>query len=94
MSSNFKKATFTLPVDLVIYLQSKENQAAFVAEALRKVKESEQDIDSNLNYLLNKVKIPYAFQVHLDGEKFKRLPDINGSKVHIIPAHIFLVNLP
>ena len=43
MNSNSKKATFTLPVDLVLYLQSKENQAAFVAEALRKAKEEEED---------------------------------------------------
>ncbi|OGI08706.1 MAG: hypothetical protein A3I68_02340 [Candidatus Melainabacteria bacterium RIFCSPLOWO2_02_FULL_35_15] len=42
MNSNSKKATFTLPVDLVLYLQSKENQAAFVAEALRKAKEEEE----------------------------------------------------
>ncbi len=74
----------------VDFIVLKNNQPWLAVE----VKESEQDIDSNLNYLLNKVKIPYAFQVHLDGEKFKRLPDINGSKVHIIPAHIFLVNLP
>lgn len=36
------KATFTLPVDLLIYLQSKENQAAFVAEAIKKAKEEEE----------------------------------------------------
>ena len=42
MNPNSKKATFTLPVDLVLYLQSKENQAAFVAEALRKAKEEEE----------------------------------------------------
>ena len=42
MSSNLKKATFTLPIDLVIFLQSKENQAAFVTEAVRKAKEEEE----------------------------------------------------
>jgi len=57
-------------------------------------KESESDLDSNLKYLLQRVKIPYAFQVHFNGDKFKRLPDINGSKIHILPAHIFLANLP
>ena len=74
----------------VDFIVLKNNQLWMAVE----VKESEQDFDSNLNYLLTKVKIPYAFQVHLDGEKFKRLPDINGSKTHIIPAHIFLANLP
>lgn len=42
MKHEIKKATFTLPTDLVLYLQSKENQAAFVAEAIRKAKEEEE----------------------------------------------------
>ncbi len=42
MKSNLKKATFTLPIDLVIFLQSKENQAAFVTEAIKKAKEEEE----------------------------------------------------
>ena len=37
-----KKATFTLPTDLILYLHSKENQAAFVAGAIQKVKEEEE----------------------------------------------------
>jgi len=39
---NTKKATFTLPIDLIIYLQSKENQAAFVTSAIQKAKEEEE----------------------------------------------------
>ena len=42
MNPKIKKATFTLPIDLVLYLQSKENQAAFVAEAIKKAKEEEE----------------------------------------------------
>lgn len=42
MKSNLKKATFTLPIDLVIFLQSKDNQAAFVTEAIKKAKEEEE----------------------------------------------------
>ena len=42
MNRKIKKATFTLPIDLVLYLQSKENQAAFVAEAIKKAKEEEE----------------------------------------------------
>ena len=58
------------------------------------VKESDTTLDSNLKYLLEKVKIPFAFQVHFHDDKFKRLPNINGCVVHILPAHIFLANLP
>lgn len=57
-------------------------------------KESEQDFDNNLKYLLERVKIPYAFQVALDGDTFKRLQNINNSIIHILPAYIFLNNLP
>ena len=57
------------------------------------VKESEQELDTNLKYLLERIKIPFSFQVHLDGDKFKRVPDINNSKIHILPAHIFLANM-
>lgn len=42
MDLNTKKTTFSLPVDLVLFLQSKENQTAFVAEAIRKAKEEEE----------------------------------------------------
>lgn len=42
MKREIKKATFTLPTDLILYLQSKENQTAFVAEAIRKAKEEEE----------------------------------------------------
>ena len=42
MNQNTKKTTFTLPVDLVLYLQSKENQTAFVTEAIKKAKEEEE----------------------------------------------------
>ncbi len=39
---NTKKTTFTLPIDLVLFLQTKENQAAFVTEAIRKAKGEEE----------------------------------------------------
>jgi len=58
------------------------------------VKESEQELDSNLKYLLERTRIPYAFQVNLNGNKFKRLPNVNGCTIHILPAYIFLSNLP
>jgi predicted AAA+ superfamily ATPase len=58
------------------------------------VKESEQSLDPNLKYLLERVKIPYAFQIHLNGKTHKRLDDINGCKVTMMPVSRFLANLP
>lgn len=42
MNRYTKKATFTLPVDLILFLQEKKNQAAFVAEAIRNAREEEE----------------------------------------------------
>lgn len=58
------------------------------------VKLSAGELDSNLKYLLERVKIPYAFQVHLNGDMFRSLPDINGSKIKILPVDKLLINLP
>jgi predicted AAA+ superfamily ATPase len=57
------------------------------------VKLSEQSLDPNLKYLLERVTIPYAFQVHLKGNSYYQVDDINGAKVSIIPARRFLSNL-
>ncbi|NQY81215.1 MAG: ATP-binding protein [Candidatus Caenarcaniphilales bacterium] len=58
------------------------------------VKKTASSLDKNLKYLLERVKIPYAFQIHLNGDDSYRVPDINGSVVRIISAAQFLVNLP
>ena len=58
------------------------------------VKESDHGLDSNLKYLLHRVKIPYAFQLSLRGEKDYRVADINGCKIRIMPALRFLIQLP
>ena len=58
------------------------------------VKSSEQPLDSGLKYLLERVTIPYAFQVSLAGRHDFRVPDINGCKVRALPAAKFLGNLP
>ncbi|MBI2995231.1 MAG: hypothetical protein HYY52_00770 [Candidatus Melainabacteria bacterium] len=42
MNHSTKKATFTLPIDIILFLQEKGNQAAFVTEAIRKAKEEEE----------------------------------------------------
>jgi predicted AAA+ superfamily ATPase len=58
------------------------------------VKLAEQNIDPNLIYLLERVKIPYAFQIHLRGSNHWHLEDIKGSKISLMPAAKFLANLP
>jgi predicted AAA+ superfamily ATPase len=58
------------------------------------VKLSDSSLDSSLSYLLKRVKIPYAFQIYLNGTKYQKLPEINGCKIQIIPAEKLLVNLP
>jgi len=55
---------------------------------------SEQPLDRNLKYFLERVKVPYAFQVHLHGTKDYRVEDINGCQVRILPAEKLLANLP
>ena len=58
------------------------------------VKSSEQVLDRNLEYLLERVHIPYAFQLHLKGEKDYRVKDIGKSRVRVMPLVRFLQNLP
>lgn len=55
-------------------------------------KMSEQGLDTNLKYLVQRVKIPYAFQVHFKGTKDWGPPKINDCKIRILPAGRFLVN--
>lgn len=74
-------------VDFVILVKSK----AWLAV---EVKSSAQALDPNLKYLLERVKIPRAFQVHIDGKSDKRLEDINGAQVFMMPASKFLKALP
>lgn len=74
----------------VDFILTKNSKPWIAVEA----KLSEQSLDPNLRYLLERVKIPYAFQVHLNGSKQWQVEDINGCKVFILPATKFLANLP
>lgn len=58
------------------------------------VKLDDKPLDSNLKYFLERVHVPYAFQVSLKGLLDYRPADINGCKVRICPASLFLANLP
>lgn len=57
------------------------------------VKTSEQNLDSNLKYLLERVRFPHAFQISLKGQKDWAPKPINGCAVRILPATRFLANL-
>lgn len=58
------------------------------------VKSSEQELDPNLRYYLERQKVEFAFQVHLKGNIYQKLKSINGALVRIMPVRNFLVNLP
>lgn len=58
------------------------------------VKTTEQNLDPNLKYYLERVKTPFAFQLHLKGKKDWQTPAINGTQVRILPAAHFLAQLP
>lgn len=53
------------------------------------VKSSDRPLDPNLQYLLQRVKIPYAFQISLGDKDFMPAP-INSCKIRIMPAYRFL----
>lgn len=54
----------------------------------------DRPLDGGLRYLLERTPIPFAFQVSMKGTADKRLPDINGSRVRLLPAARFLASLP
>ncbi|MBI4602640.1 MAG: ATP-binding protein [Planctomycetes bacterium] len=54
----------------------------------------DRPLDPSLRYLLERVKVPYAFQVSLQGEKDWRHQDVNGARVRLLPAARFLASLP
>ncbi|MSP25009.1 MAG: ATP-binding protein [Myxococcales bacterium] len=58
------------------------------------VKTGDRPLDSGMRYLLERVKIPFAYQVSLHGKTDTRVPDINGCRVRLVPATRFLWHLP
>lgn len=57
-------------------------------------KQSDRPLDPGLRYLLQRVQIPYAFQISLTGTTHTRLPQVGQSEVHLMPAARFLSALP
>ena len=55
---------------------------------------AEQPLDPGLRYLLERVAVPFAFQVHLRGGRERRAADVGKSKVRHVSAARFLASLP
>lgn len=58
------------------------------------VKHDDRPLDSNLKYLLERVRIPHAFQISLKGTKDFAPASINGCAIRILPARRFLAGIP
>lgn len=54
----------------------------------------DRPLDSGLRYFLERVRIPHALQVSLRGKVDRRIPDIGGARVRLLPAATFLARLP
>ena len=57
------------------------------------VKTTSQALDPNLKYLLQRVRIPRAFQISLEGTEDWEPPRINGAAIRVMPAARFLAHL-
>lgn len=58
------------------------------------VKLDERPLSRGLVYFLERVSVPFAFQVSLRGAIDRRLAPIGKSQVRAVPAAKFLSNLP
>ncbi len=58
------------------------------------VKLSDGPLDRGIRYLVERVPIPWAFQVALRGTVVRRVPVAKGTGVRLVPASRFLANLP
>ena len=74
-------------VDAVVLRQGKPWMAV-------EAKLEERPLDRGLRYLLERVSIPWAFQVSLGGDRDRRIPSVGQSDVRQVSAARFLANLP
>lgn len=88
-----------IEMDLRFYRDSQRREVDFIILKDKKpwmaieVKESDHSLDSSLKYFLERVKVPYAYQISLEGKVHKRLADINGAEIWLMPGAKFLANL-
>ena len=74
-------------VDFVVLRKSKPWMAV-------EVKLADERLDHGLRYLLERLRIPYAFQVSLNSTEDFVAAEILGCRVRILPVDRFLLNLP
>jgi predicted AAA+ superfamily ATPase len=74
-------------VDFVLLLNRRPYMAI-------EAKLTDSTLSPSLQYYLERVKVPFAFQVVLDPKNERTLAPINGAKVRIVSAARFLANLP
>lgn len=74
----------------VDFILMKQNKPLCVVE----VKKNAKQICPNLKFFLERVRVPYAFQVHLEGTDHWQPNPINGCDIQVVPAIRFLANLP
>lgn len=55
---------------------------------------AEQPLDGGLKYLLERVAVPFAFQVFLRGDRERREADVGTARVRHVSAARLLANLP
>ncbi len=55
---------------------------------------SDRPLDTNLKYLLERIKIPMAFQISKNGTNDFLSPPFGGCRVRVMPAEKFLRSLP
>jgi predicted AAA+ superfamily ATPase len=55
---------------------------------------AEQPLDAGLRYLLHRVPVPHALQVHARGGRERRVSDVGKSRVRHVTAARLLANLP
>ncbi len=88
-----------IEMDLRFYRDSQSREVDFIVLKNKKpwmaieVKESDRSLDPSLKYFLERVKVPYAYQISLESGVHKRLPDINGAETWLMPGATFLANL-
>jgi hypothetical protein len=58
------------------------------------VKVDDRPLDRGLRYLVERVRIPWAYQVSLRGRVDRRIADVGSGGVRLVPAARFLANLP
>lgn len=73
-------------VDFLILKRSKPWMAI-------EVKWDERPVSPGLKYLLERVHVPHAFQISMNGTHDSVAGEINGCRVRILPAAKFLLNL-